>query len=210
MSNYFTRSSGVKHLVRVDWADSEGFLLTSGLARRYLSPGASPLSPGFAVRRDRSGGRRSGEAEDRDPQILGLCSPTSGEVSGRGRTGQEKDYVYITSTLSAGSRSGLSFSKGHHDVSDGGVSVPWDHSSVTRSDAWDQARQCTNGPFLGVTMVLCYTCKAIPEASDLFDLLESLYSFFMNHDQFAAFQKELHIEQGELVQISNTQWAVLC
>lgn len=55
---------------------------------------------------------------------------------------------------------------------------------------------------------LCHTFTAIPEASDFFDLLESLYSFFnvsiVYHDQFAAIQKELHIEQGELLQISNT------
>lgn len=62
-----------------------------------------------------------------------------------------------------------------------------------------------------LNLVLCHTCKAIPEASDFFDLLENLYSFFsvsiVNHDQFAAIQRELHIEQGELVQISNTRWS---
>ena len=54
-----------------------------------------------------------------------------------------------------------------------------------------------------LNLVLCHTCEAIPEVSDFFDLLENLYSFFsvsiVNHDQFAAIQKELHIEQGELV-----------
>lgn len=62
-----------------------------------------------------------------------------------------------------------------------------------------------------LNLVLCHTCKAIPEASDFFYLLENLYSFYsvsiVNHDQFAAIQKELHIEQGELAQISNTRWS---
>lgn len=29
-----------------------------------------------------------------------------------------------------------------------------------------------------LNLILCYTCKAIPEATDFFDLLESVYSFF--------------------------------
>lgn len=62
-----------------------------------------------------------------------------------------------------------------------------------------------------LNLVLCHTCKAIPEASEFFDLLDRLYTFFsvsvVNHDKLAAIQKELHIEEGELVQISNTRWS---
>uniref|UniRef100_A0A8C5ARY7 Zinc finger MYM-type protein 1-like n=1 Tax=Gadus morhua TaxID=8049 RepID=A0A8C5ARY7_GADMO len=62
-----------------------------------------------------------------------------------------------------------------------------------------------------LNLVLCHTCKAIPEASFFFDMLESLYSCFStsikSHDQLVAVQKELNIERRELVQISSTRWS---
>lgn len=45
----------------------------------------------------------------------------------------------------------------------------------------------------------------------MFDLLESVYSFFntslVNHDKLKALKKQLGIGEGELVQLSNTRWA---
>ena len=65
-----------------------------------------------------------------------------------------------------------------------------------------------------LNLVLCHTCKAIPEASFFFDMLESLYSCFStsikSHDQLVAVQKELNIERRELVQISSTRSTRSC
>ncbi|KAM3859970.1 zinc finger MYM-type protein 1 [Diretmus argenteus] len=62
-----------------------------------------------------------------------------------------------------------------------------------------------------LNLVLCYTCKASAEAKAFFDLMESMYSFFhvslVNHDKFAATQKNLGLDNSELVQLSQTRWA---
>lgn len=46
-----------------------------------------------------------------------------------------------------------------------------------------------------LNLVLCHTCRAVPEASDFFDFLESLYCFFsvslVNHKAFTDMQKVL-------------------
>uniref|UniRef100_A0A8C6T8V9 Zinc finger MYM-type protein 1 n=1 Tax=Neogobius melanostomus TaxID=47308 RepID=A0A8C6T8V9_9GOBI len=62
-----------------------------------------------------------------------------------------------------------------------------------------------------LNLVLCHTCRAIPEATDLFNTLESVYSFFscslLHHEVFVNMQKALGLEHGELVQLSKTRWA---
>lgn len=62
-----------------------------------------------------------------------------------------------------------------------------------------------------LNLVLCYTCKAIPEAAALFDLLENVYTFFtnslVNHNKFVEIQKQLGLKTSELVQLSTTRWA---
>lgn len=62
-----------------------------------------------------------------------------------------------------------------------------------------------------LNLVLCHTCRAVPEASDFFDTLESLYSYFsvslVNHKAFMNMQKVLGLEKSELVQLSKTRWA---
>ncbi|XP_036965521.1 zinc finger MYM-type protein 1-like [Acanthopagrus latus] len=60
-------------------------------------------------------------------------------------------------------------------------------------------------------LVLCHTCKAIPEATEFFELLESMYSFFhlslVHHDKFADVQKHLGLDNSDLIQSSKTRWA---
>jgi hypothetical protein len=59
--------------------------------------------------------------------------------------------------------------------------------------------------------VLCHTCHAVPEASDLFDTLQSQYSFFgtslVNHHKFSDVQNRLGLQPSELVQLSKTRWS---
>lgn len=61
-----------------------------------------------------------------------------------------------------------------------------------------------------LNLVLCHTCRAVSEAVELFDLLESVYSFFttslVNHHAFKHAQGKLGLAT-ELVQLSNTRWA---
>nr|XP_013768387.1 PREDICTED: zinc finger MYM-type protein 1-like [Pundamilia nyererei] len=62
-----------------------------------------------------------------------------------------------------------------------------------------------------LNLVLCNTCKAIPEAVELFSLLECVYSFFstslVNHHKFMETQAKLGLTKTELVQLPNTRWA---
>uniref|UniRef100_A0A667Y0C5 HAT C-terminal dimerisation domain-containing protein n=1 Tax=Myripristis murdjan TaxID=586833 RepID=A0A667Y0C5_9TELE len=62
-----------------------------------------------------------------------------------------------------------------------------------------------------LNLILCSTCKAIPEARDFFDLLECLYSFFstslIHHQKLQEFQKQLEVGDRQLVQLSQTRWA---
>lgn len=62
-----------------------------------------------------------------------------------------------------------------------------------------------------LNLVLCHTCRTVPEASDLFETLESVYCFFsvslVNHQAFADVQKLLGLAKSELVQLSKTRWA---
>lgn len=62
-----------------------------------------------------------------------------------------------------------------------------------------------------LNLVLCYTCKAVPAASEFFELLENVYTTFstslVNHDKFLEVQKELGLTPSELVQLSTTRWA---
>lgn len=62
-----------------------------------------------------------------------------------------------------------------------------------------------------LNLVLCHTCKAIPEATELFNMLESIHSFFsaslVNHHKFVEIQKTLGLQPSQLVQLSNTRWA---
>lgn len=60
-----------------------------------------------------------------------------------------------------------------------------------------------------LNVVLCHTCRAIPEASDFFETLESLYCFFsvsLVNQKFVDVQKQLGFERNELVQLSKTRW----
>ncbi|XP_073470787.1 zinc finger MYM-type protein 1-like isoform X2 [Aquarana catesbeiana] len=56
-----------------------------------------------------------------------------------------------------------------------------------------------------LNLVLCYTCKAIPEASDFFQTLENLYTFFSV--SFTHHQKFIGLKETELVQLSETRWS---
>lgn len=62
-----------------------------------------------------------------------------------------------------------------------------------------------------LNLVLCHTCRAIPEAAEFFSFLENVYSFFstslVNHHKFKEAQSKLGIASAELVQLSNTRWA---
>lgn len=62
-----------------------------------------------------------------------------------------------------------------------------------------------------LNLVLCHTCKAIPEAVAFFDLLENMYTFFsnslVNHNKFIEIQNKLGLKPSELVQLSTTRWA---
>ena len=62
-----------------------------------------------------------------------------------------------------------------------------------------------------LNLVLCFTCQAIPEAKDLFDLLQSVYTFFslslVNHHKFRETQKQLGLQPSELVQLSKMPWS---
>lgn len=62
-----------------------------------------------------------------------------------------------------------------------------------------------------LNLVLCYMCKAVPAASEFFELLENLYTTFstslVNHDKFLEVQRELGLTPSELVQLSTTRWA---
>ncbi|KAA0709049.1 Zinc finger MYM-type protein 1 [Triplophysa tibetana] len=62
-----------------------------------------------------------------------------------------------------------------------------------------------------LNLVLCHTCRAVPEAIDFFDTLESVYCFFsvslVNHQSFSDMPKALGLEKSELVQLSKTRWA---
>lgn len=59
--------------------------------------------------------------------------------------------------------------------------------------------------------VLCFTCQAIPEAKDLFDLLQSVYTFFsvsvVNNHKLKEIQKQLGLWPSELVQLSKKRWS---
>lgn len=61
-----------------------------------------------------------------------------------------------------------------------------------------------------LNLVLCHTCQAIPEARDLFELLERVYSFFsvslVNHHKFRDVQDQLGLKPSQLVQLSKTRW----
>lgn len=56
--------------------------------------------------------------------------------------------------------------------------------------------------------VLCYTCKAVPAASEFFELLETVYITFstslVNHNKFLEVQRELGLTPSELVELSTT------
>lgn len=62
-----------------------------------------------------------------------------------------------------------------------------------------------------LNLVLCHTCKAIKEASDFFDTLEAVHSFFsvslLNHQKFVRVQTELGLKPNALVQLSNACWS---
>lgn len=62
-----------------------------------------------------------------------------------------------------------------------------------------------------LNLVLCYTCKAVHEASDFFETLETLYTFFttslVNHNKFMDVQSSLGLRESQLVQLSDTRWA---
>ncbi|XP_076849685.1 zinc finger MYM-type protein 1 [Brachyhypopomus gauderio] len=62
-----------------------------------------------------------------------------------------------------------------------------------------------------LNLVLCHTCRAISEAREFFEILESVYSFFssslVNHHKFVETQTRLGLQQTELVQLSSTRWA---
>uniref|UniRef100_A0A8P4KMU2 Zinc finger MYM-type protein 1 n=1 Tax=Dicentrarchus labrax TaxID=13489 RepID=A0A8P4KMU2_DICLA len=62
-----------------------------------------------------------------------------------------------------------------------------------------------------LNLVLCQTCKAVSEATEFFNMLESLHSFFsvslLNHRKFIDTQKKLGLQPRELVQLSTTRWA---
>uniref|UniRef100_A0A3Q2TPK1 THAP-type domain-containing protein n=1 Tax=Fundulus heteroclitus TaxID=8078 RepID=A0A3Q2TPK1_FUNHE len=62
-----------------------------------------------------------------------------------------------------------------------------------------------------LNLVLCYTCKAIPEATTFFDLLENIYTFFsnslVNHNKFIEIQNQLGLKPSPLVELSTTRWA---
>nr|XP_054591675.1 zinc finger MYM-type protein 1-like [Nothobranchius furzeri] len=62
-----------------------------------------------------------------------------------------------------------------------------------------------------LNLVLCHTCKAVSDASDFFNTLERLYSFFsvslINHKAFTDMQKVLGSKESQLVQLSKTRWA---
>jgi hypothetical protein len=49
-----------------------------------------------------------------------------------------------------------------------------------------------------LNLVLCHTCKAVSEATEFFNMLESLYSFFsvslVNHHKFVDTQKKLGLQ----------------
>uniref|UniRef100_A0AAR2ISZ2 DUF4371 domain-containing protein n=1 Tax=Pygocentrus nattereri TaxID=42514 RepID=A0AAR2ISZ2_PYGNA len=62
-----------------------------------------------------------------------------------------------------------------------------------------------------LNLVLCHTCRAISEAREFFEILESVYSFFssslVNHHKFVETQTRLGLQQTELAQLSSTRWA---
>lgn len=57
-----------------------------------------------------------------------------------------------------------------------------------------------------LNLVLCHTCRAVPEAIDFLNTLESVYCFFsvflVKHQSFSDTQKALGLEKSELVQLS--------
>uniref|UniRef100_A0A672LRI1 HAT C-terminal dimerisation domain-containing protein n=1 Tax=Sinocyclocheilus grahami TaxID=75366 RepID=A0A672LRI1_SINGR len=61
-----------------------------------------------------------------------------------------------------------------------------------------------------LNLVLCHTCRAVPEADDFFETLGNVYSFFsasmVNHQAFHDTQKQLGLENSEFVQLSKTRW----
>lgn len=64
-----------------------------------------------------------------------------------------------------------------------------------------------------LNLVLCHTCRAVPEADDFFETLENVYSFFsasmVNHQAFYDTQKQLGLENSEFVQLSKTRWELV-
>lgn len=62
-----------------------------------------------------------------------------------------------------------------------------------------------------LNLVLCHTCRAISEAAELFNVLQSVHSFFsaslVNHHKFVETQQKLGLRECELVQLSETRWA---
>ena len=62
-----------------------------------------------------------------------------------------------------------------------------------------------------LNLVLCHTCRAVSEAVEFFNFLESVYSFFstslVNHHMFKETQSKLGLTAVELVQLSQTRWA---
>lgn len=62
-----------------------------------------------------------------------------------------------------------------------------------------------------LNLVLCYTWRAIQEASDYFDCLECIYTFFntslVNHEKLIAVQKQLGLCGHEIVHLLKTSWS---
>ncbi|KAL1005411.1 hypothetical protein UPYG_G00058770 [Umbra pygmaea] len=62
-----------------------------------------------------------------------------------------------------------------------------------------------------LNQVLCYACEAVKEASDFFDTLECMYTFFSaslaNHPKFIHVQKLLGLQKSELVKLSKSRWS---
>lgn len=62
-----------------------------------------------------------------------------------------------------------------------------------------------------LNLVLCHTCHAIPEANQLFDMLQCVHTTFntsvVSHHKFKDVQTKLGLQPTELVQLSKTRWS---